>query len=568
MSLQEAAFTATSNGSDFGALSGLVQAAGVLVSAGVAIGLTWRRRTDWGPVEQGIPKGAEKFGGLATAIALAILWTRNNNHASLPLLTTIAIDMAIAAFIALLVYGILNNIYVYEVDLSTADTQRSKKVIGGLWLEMAAQKGRKKGKTIQEMLKDAAYQLDRIWPRPARALAQALFVMFFIVLTAGGTVALSAAAMIFLINQTPPPAPPPTPAAHLKGLRFIILEGPSGKIASTGGPVLQSTTMIPPSNYTVMFTDKLIGQVQHDLVNRGGLFEFEGREGSGKVTITNGYGARWTCPLDLSADSQQYGVTDVGALALVSTSETLKEEIGSCSAGPVSQRVFDDFVARYEQYASPPTKPDSAATPAAPPPNTKPSSQAIALSLSDEEAYEVLQALRARSSDNLAMGAFVDRLADQAEMLVQVWTDFGDTLSDPRVPDEERTRIVERYGNKVLPNRTFLPELHAFYRALGDLKKADAQWISLALLSTVSVIRAREGVRNIADQIVGQLDTDSAFLDTANGKETFRELQGLLSVLRREAAGLRALSVRLKIFLRQQNESGGNKYEGIRCQPM
>lgn len=324
--MQEVASAAV-EASEYGALTGLVQAAGVIVSAGAAIGLTWRRRTQWGPVEQGVPKGAEKFGGLATAIALALLWTQYNSHAAMPLLRDVAIYGGIGAFIALLVYGVLNNVYTYEVDTSTATSNSSRKIIGGLWLEKAAQKARAKGKTIQDILKDAAYKIDAIWPRPARAFAQTLFVIFFLGLTSGGTVALSAAAMIYLISQTPAPAVPPT---ALTGLSFVVLEAAANRIAATGGP---SSTTTTPAGYRVLIDDDFIGQAPAATALNGAMFPFGATEGVRKVTITNDHSATWTCAITLRSGTKLYGVTDA-----------LPD--GNCVAGTLSQGAYEDFLSR------------------------------------------------------------------------------------------------------------------------------------------------------------------------------------------------------------------------------
>jgi hypothetical protein len=60
-------------GENYDSLTDLVNAAGILVSAGVAIGLIWRGRAKWEPSEVDIPTGPERVAGLLTAIAVAII---------------------------------------------------------------------------------------------------------------------------------------------------------------------------------------------------------------------------------------------------------------------------------------------------------------------------------------------------------------------------------------------------------------------------------------------------------------------------------------------------------------
>jgi hypothetical protein len=86
-------------------LSNLVKVAGTLVSAGLAIGLTWRGRAKWEPSEVDIPKGPERIAGLLTGVALAIIWSAIANTTHLRLLTQLSIGLAISSFFALLTYS-------------------------------------------------------------------------------------------------------------------------------------------------------------------------------------------------------------------------------------------------------------------------------------------------------------------------------------------------------------------------------------------------------------------------------------------------------------------------------
>src|SRR5689334_13490539 len=92
---------------NYGALTSLVRAAGTLVSAAIAIGLTWRGRAKWEPSEVDIPKGPERVAGLLTAVAVAIIWSLISDTTHLTLLTQLAIGLAVGTLFALLIYSFL-----------------------------------------------------------------------------------------------------------------------------------------------------------------------------------------------------------------------------------------------------------------------------------------------------------------------------------------------------------------------------------------------------------------------------------------------------------------------------
>ena len=185
---------------DYGALTGLVQAAGILISAALALGLTWRRRARWEPSEQDIPKGAERVGGLVTAVLTAVLWTQMKDQASMASLTELAMWGTAVTVVALLMYGYLVRVYTYEIDESTATATKRRKIIGCFTLTPRA-KNLTKEHTIQEILEGAAYDPDKVWTRESKALAGQSFVASYLVLTVAGTSALTAASMIFLLSQ-------------------------------------------------------------------------------------------------------------------------------------------------------------------------------------------------------------------------------------------------------------------------------------------------------------------------------------------------------------------------------
>src|SRR5215813_3232822 len=174
----------------YGSLTGLVTTAGTLVSAALALGLTWKRRARWEPSEEDIPKGGQRVAGLLTAIATAIIWALLATPTYVPLLTKLAISFGAASAVFLLLYGYLVSSQTYIVLKSPkADAVAEEKIIGGFSLTAAASKLSKKH-TIQDLLKGAAYDPDKLWPRSSRALAKQTFVLGYLGLTVCGTIAL------------------------------------------------------------------------------------------------------------------------------------------------------------------------------------------------------------------------------------------------------------------------------------------------------------------------------------------------------------------------------------------
>ena len=184
---------------DYGILTNLVKVAGTLISASVAIGLTWRGRAKWEPSEIDIPKGPGRVAGLMTAVAVAIIWSVIADTTHLKLLTQLAIGLAIGTFIALLIYSFLVATQTYRIITDTSE----QKIIGGFSYTKRAKKvlsKRTNELTTQEFLTTNNYDPDKVWTRTSRALAKTCFLICYISLTVCGTIALSCAAIVFLLS--------------------------------------------------------------------------------------------------------------------------------------------------------------------------------------------------------------------------------------------------------------------------------------------------------------------------------------------------------------------------------
>jgi hypothetical protein len=190
------------NESKYGPLTDLVKYSGMLMSAALAIGLAWRRRANWEPCEEDVPKGPSRVAGLLSAIAIAIVWSEYSTLAAKEGLTKAAMTLGASALIFLLLYGFLIANQVFEEKFSPKKNRvESRKVVGGFRLTHEAQKQLRKAGSVQQLFEGAAYKPDLVWTRPSRALAKQAFAFAYIGLNLSGTMALSCAALLFLLTS-------------------------------------------------------------------------------------------------------------------------------------------------------------------------------------------------------------------------------------------------------------------------------------------------------------------------------------------------------------------------------
>ena len=178
----------------------LVRAVGFLTTAAAAITFSWRRRTEWEPSEEDIPKGPIRVSGLLTAIAIGLLWTvfyDKNTERSLEILSAC---LAIGTLVSLLGYGFLSSVYTFSREKKRGARKNDKRqVIGGFRLtEMALKDISRDQITTQEYLAKCAYDIDRVWTRGSRAATRQCFAAVYICLTVWGSTALAATALLVL----------------------------------------------------------------------------------------------------------------------------------------------------------------------------------------------------------------------------------------------------------------------------------------------------------------------------------------------------------------------------------
>jgi hypothetical protein len=195
-----------SQDSDYGTLAPLVKSVGWLLSAAAAISLGWRRRAKWEPAEEDIPLGPARVGGLIAAVLLAIIWSQLAGPEHVSLLLRIAAVSLTLCLLSLLLYGFIVSTNTYMLEESrTAGTVSTKRVIGGFSLAPPARKAiSDRHLTVQELLRGAAYDVDKVWSRPSRAWAKLWFVVLYISLAVSGTVALACGGILLLLKTGDP----------------------------------------------------------------------------------------------------------------------------------------------------------------------------------------------------------------------------------------------------------------------------------------------------------------------------------------------------------------------------
>jgi hypothetical protein len=194
---------------NYGPFAPVVAASGSILAMGAALRLGWRGRAKWEPIEEDVPAGPQKVGGLAAAIAVALIWVRMYEIRYETDLTKIAIYCWILAFVSLLIY-IMLQMLLYEKERTTATSTPGNveierlKIVGGLWLlpkakrKLAEQDG---PGTVQELFEGAAYNKDLLWSRPTQGLSKVLFAIAYVTLTTGGTVALGATSILIALKM-------------------------------------------------------------------------------------------------------------------------------------------------------------------------------------------------------------------------------------------------------------------------------------------------------------------------------------------------------------------------------
>lgn len=192
---------------DYGAFAPMVAAAGSIIAMGSAIALGFKGRARWEPIEEDVPRGPQKVGGLVSAVAIALIWAQMNEMRYAGTLTRIAVGCLIGLVISALAYGLLQML-IYEAvrkkptaPNDSMETERMK-VIGGLWLKKNAKsKLLEKSVNVQRLFEESEYTKDDLWDRLSQGLAKMFFTIGYLGLTVAGTVALGSTAILIALKM-------------------------------------------------------------------------------------------------------------------------------------------------------------------------------------------------------------------------------------------------------------------------------------------------------------------------------------------------------------------------------
>jgi hypothetical protein len=191
----------------YGQFAPLVGHAGTLIATASALRLAWKRRAPWEPSEEDIPLGAQRVGGLLSALAIGVIWATLRSHAHTYLLVKMVIAFSLGTLVCLVSYGYLVSRHTFERTLGRADGQiKTQKIIGGFALTEASRRTvrqrKKQGQYLneQELLEGAAHDAAKVWSPASRALAKQAFVLAYIGLTGSGTIALACTAMLVQLS--------------------------------------------------------------------------------------------------------------------------------------------------------------------------------------------------------------------------------------------------------------------------------------------------------------------------------------------------------------------------------
>jgi len=187
----------------YGLFTNVVGTAGTLLAMASALLLGWKGRARWEPSEQDVDQGAQKVGGLAAAVIVAVIFLTFSKPENSPTLLRIALWCLVGTIASLLIYSSLITIY---VRTQYSGTQDERKIIGGLFLRKDAQdifnkekaEAKERGEfppTLQELFKGAIYDVDKLWSEFSRVLSKGLFNLAYMGLTVAGTVALACASI-------------------------------------------------------------------------------------------------------------------------------------------------------------------------------------------------------------------------------------------------------------------------------------------------------------------------------------------------------------------------------------
>jgi hypothetical protein len=187
--------------SGYGALGGIVAAAGSVMAAGGAITLAFKGRARWEPIEEDVPKAPAKAAALATAVCVVLIWAAARRRHDPGWLVPLCLGCLIATFVGMCLYVWLVQVHTFTAKFATGRRHAvCRKVIGGLWLTTDAKKAmlhRPDGPIpLQRLFEGAAYDKNLLWSGNSQFAAKLLFLVAFLALQVCGSLSLASAAIL------------------------------------------------------------------------------------------------------------------------------------------------------------------------------------------------------------------------------------------------------------------------------------------------------------------------------------------------------------------------------------
>ncbi len=186
--------------SDYGQLTPMVITATGLVTAVGAVILLFTRGTKWEPLQENLGKGARRIGGVATAVAVGLIWATSRNDKDT--LSIIAIVTGVGALAFFLAYSIVIGVFSYTKIVGVKKKTEGVKIIGGFVLAEHAKANIKaaparagRSITIQEYFEGVQYNPEQVWTRLSLEVARSVFIICYIGMIMCAAIALSSTSL-------------------------------------------------------------------------------------------------------------------------------------------------------------------------------------------------------------------------------------------------------------------------------------------------------------------------------------------------------------------------------------
>jgi hypothetical protein len=164
--------------------------------------LIWGKKGIWETPQDIIPKTIRGLLGIIVAIAITITWLFATSE-NLYDLINLSIGLGIGIILAFIAYYSVIRIFTYEVIYAKDNNLTSPvKILGGFWLTTKAKELHSQGIGIQDLLKGAVYDVDKLWSRFSQEICKVVIILLYIMIVFGGIVGITTAGLIVQVVLT------------------------------------------------------------------------------------------------------------------------------------------------------------------------------------------------------------------------------------------------------------------------------------------------------------------------------------------------------------------------------